>query len=82
MSSKKSLIENLPEIYKSQIEKLSNEVLKIISQSREKALEYATIGINQTEPEKNNEEHVALIADSMQVLARIILDEREVSTNN
>ncbi len=82
MNSKKSQIENLPEIYKSQIKKLSNETLKIIYQKREKTLEYASKGIIQTEPKNNNEEHVALIADSMQILAGIILNERGVSADN
>ena len=78
-SSKKSLIENLPDIYKIQIQNLSNEALELISQNREKAMEYARKGIMQVEQEKLNEEHVALIADGMQILARLVLKEREVS---
>lgn len=79
VSSKKSLIENLPDIYKIQIQNLSNEALELISQNREKAMEYARKGIMQVEQEKLNEEHVALIADGMQILARLVLKEREVS---
>lgn len=54
----------------------------MISQNREKALEYARKGIMQTEPEKANDAYIALIADSMQVLARIVLEERGVSTQS
>lgn len=82
MKSKNSQIDSLPEIYKKPISMLNTEALEMIFQNRSKALEYASKGIMQTEPEKLNDEYIALIADSMQVLARIVLDERGISTQS
>lgn len=82
MKSKKSLLENLPEFYRQQIHKFSSEGLKKIFESRETALKYAKKGIEQMEPESLNDEYVEKLADSMQVLARIVLEERGILAKN
>lgn len=79
MSSNKSLLNSLPEIYKEKISALSTESLEIILQDRNKAIEYAKKGLMQTEPEKDTDAYIELIADSMQILAKIVLDERGLS---
>lgn len=81
MKIKKSLIATLPDNYKKRIGELSDESLKIILKDRKKAIEYAKRGIEQTEPKKANDEYITLVADSMQILAKIVLEERELSTN-
>ena len=82
MKSKTSLLETLPSFYKEQFEKLDTETLKLVFYNREKALEYAKKGIEQMEPENLNEEYITKVAESMQVLARIVLEERGVLSEN
>lgn len=75
----KSLIESLKkdrEVYKQQIAKLSNENLNIILTDRKKALEYARKAILQVDPENLNDDYVEVVADGMQDLALMILEER------
>lgn len=78
MKSKKLLLENLSDQQKESIQKLDLEGLKRIFQSREVAVEYAKKGILQSQPGKLNKEYIELVADSMQVLARIVLEERGI----
>jgi uncharacterized Zn finger protein len=75
----KSLIESLKkdrESYKQQIAKLSNENLNIILTDRKKALEYARKGILQVDKENLNDDYIEVVADGMQDLALMILEER------
>lgn len=69
-------MDNLKKKYQAEIEKLDSENLKIILEDREKALEYAKRGIEQVEPEKLSTEHINTIADEMQIVAKMILEER------
>lgn len=78
MNAKKSQLDSLPESFKEYISTLSSEGLQQIHQSKAIALKYAKKGILQTEPENSNDSHIALIADGMQVLAKIILEERGI----
>jgi len=82
MNAKKSLIENLSKEQKEFIQNLDNETIARIHIDREEALKYAETGIKQTEPEKLNPDHLEKVADYMQILARIVLSERGVSTKN
>ena len=74
MSPKKSQLENLSEDQKKLIQSFDDETITKIYQSREVALKYAQKAMLQTKSEKFPEE----IADYMQVLARIILEERGI----
>lgn len=78
MNSKKSLLGNLSEEQKNFIKILDNKGLEKIFQSRKEALKYAKQGILQSEPEKLKNDYIELIADSMQILARIVLEERGI----
>ncbi len=78
MKSNTSLLATLPSHYKEQIKKLSTEGLETIFHDREKALEYAKKGVEQMEPENRNEDYIIKVAESMQILARIVLEERGV----
>lgn len=82
MKSKKSLLENLPDSYKKQIKRFSSEGLQIMFQNRAKALEYAKKTIEKFSPEDLNEEYVGKVADGMQILARIVLEERGILSKN
>jgi hypothetical protein len=82
VKTKKPYTSNLSDSYEKSIQKLDNEVLEIISQNREKALEYARKGIEQTEPDKLTTKDIKLIADNMQILARRILEERRILSKN
>ena len=75
----KSLIESLKkdrEDYKQQIAKLSNENLNIILTDRQKALEFAKKAILQVDQENLNDDYIEVVADGMQDLALMILEER------
>jgi hypothetical protein len=74
VSPKKSQLENLSEDQKKLIQSFDDETITKIYQSREVALKYAQKAMLQTKSEKFPEE----IADYMQVLARIILEERGI----
>ena len=82
VKTKKAYTNNLSDSYEKAIQKLDNEVLEIISQNREKALEYARKGIAQAEPNKLTDRHITLVADNMQIIARVILKEREALSKN
>lgn len=64
------------EQYRKQFQKIDSESLEVIREDRNKALEYAEKGIKISEPEKLTPEYIELVADSMQILARMILIER------
>jgi len=74
MDAKK--IEKLASEYKKQLDKLDSETLRIMSEDRSKATEYARKGIQEVEPENLSEEYVQTVANDMQVIARMILEER------
>ncbi len=74
MDAKK--IEKLASEYKKQLDKLESETLQIMSGDRLKAVEYARKGIAEIEPENLNEEYVQTVANEMQVIAKMILEER------
>ena len=78
MNVDKFLLSTLPEIYKVGIRKLSDESLQTILEDRKKALKYAKKGIMQVEPGKITDKYILLIADSMEILARIELKERGI----
>jgi hypothetical protein len=78
VKTNQSPLSTLPEIYRIGIRKLSDESLQTILEDREKALKYAKKGIMQVEPENIIDKYILLIADSMQVLARIELKERGI----
>lgn len=82
MKSKISPLKNLPIIHKSQIEKLDDETLLIIFKDREKTLEYAKKSIMTNEPENLNGEYIQKVTDGMQVLARMVLEERGILTKS
>lgn len=69
-------MDELKKQYQAQIEQLDSDNLKIILTDREKALEYAKKGIEQLEPEKLTPEHIESIANEMQIIAKMILEER------
>jgi uncharacterized Zn finger protein len=75
----KPLVESLKEdreSYKRQIAKLSNENLNIILTDRQKALEFAKKAILQVDRENLNDDYVEVVADGMQDIALMILEER------
>lgn len=62
--------------YKAQIEQLDDETLRIVAKDHIKALEEASKGIKQEEPEKENDvEYLQAVADAMQKLAQRVLDD-------
>ncbi len=69
-------MDELKKKYQAQIEQLDSDNLKIILSDREKALEYAKKGIEQIEPKKLTPEHIESIANEMQIVAKMILEER------
>lgn len=69
-------LEDLKKKYQAEIEKLESEDLIEVAESREKALELARKGIEQVEPDKLTPEHIESIANEMQVVAKMILEER------
>ena len=69
-------MDKLKKAYQAQIEQLDSDNLKIILEDREKALQYARKGIEQIEPEKLIPEHIESIANEMQIVAKMILEER------
>lgn len=82
--STKSLIESLEKykaIYKKQLDKLSNETLGIMLKDREKELEYARKAIVEVDPQNLTDEYVEIVADGMQDLALMLLEERLGSAN-
>ncbi len=65
------------ERYKSRIDSLDTETLKILTADRLKALEYAKKGIEEKEPEKTNDpEYLEIVANGMQELAKAVLEKR------
>ena len=63
--------------YKNQIDRMSNKSLKLLARDELKALEAATKGIKQIEPNKvNSAEYAQYIANLLQNLALIVLKER------
>ena len=63
--------------YKNQIDRMSNKSLELIARDELKALEVATKGIKQIEPNKvHNAEYAQYIANQLQKLALITLKER------
>lgn len=75
MSSNSDLTD-LSEQYKKQIDSLDDETLRMTIDDRGKALEYARKGIEQIEPEKLTDEYVEAVANEMQNIAKMILEER------
>ena len=82
MKSKKSRLDTLPEIYKKKFKRINSETYKRLFYSREKALVQARKTIEELEPENLNEEHIVKVADGMQALARIVLEERGILTKD
>ena len=82
VKSNKSLLASLPCLWQDQIKTFSVQTLQTVLENREKALEYAKKGIEESEPEKITKEYVEKVANSMQVLARIVLKERGVLAEN
>lgn len=65
------------ERYKSHIEKLKTEDLKIVVEDELKALELARKGISEVEPEKKDDlEYLYSVAHGMQALAKFVLEKR------
>lgn len=69
-------MDDLKNKYQAQIEKLESDDLREIVEDREKALEAARKGIEEVEPEKLTVEHIEAMANEMQVIAKMILEER------
>ena len=69
-------MDDLKKKFQSQVEQLDSNNLKIIVDNREKALEYARKGIEQVEPEKLTPEHIESMANELQIVAKMILEER------
>lgn len=75
MDKNESIIKNKK--YKEQINQLSNKILMKIANDEIFALEAASKGIEQHEPDKINDvEYLQAVADGMQKLAQRILKER------
>ena len=72
-------MDDLKKKYQAQIEQMDSENLKIILEDREKALECARKGIEQVEPENLTPEHTEAVANEMQIIAKIILEERKIN---
>lgn len=69
-------MDDLKKKYQAQIELLDSDKLELIVEDREKALEYARKGIEQVEPEKLTPDHIEAMANEMQIIAKMILEER------
>ena len=69
-------MDDLKKKFQAEIEQFDSENLKIIAENREKALEYARKGIEQVEPEKLTPEHIESMANELQIVAKMILEER------
>lgn len=65
--------------FQAQIEKLESEDLREVVKSRQKALELAKRGIEQVEPKKLTHEHIESIANELQIVAKMILEERKIN---
>lgn len=69
--------------YKAQIDELTDETLQIVVENHIKALEYAHKGIQQVEPVKQNDlEYLEAVADGIQKLARMVLEQRAKIMSN
>lgn len=69
-------MDELKRKYQAQIEQLDSGPLQEIVTNREKAIEAARKGIELVEPEKLTPEHIEAIANEMQIIAKMILEER------
>ena len=78
MKTKSSPLANLPAFFKERLEEFKDETLLIMFENRKIAREYAKKSIQSTEPEKFNEEYIEKVADGLQVLARMALEERGI----
>lgn len=74
MDSKK--LEELSEKYKKQLQNLDTQGLKMLADDHTRALEYAKNGIEMVEPENLTDEYVETVANTMQSVAKMILEER------
>lgn len=62
--------------YQAEIEKLESDDLRKIVEDRERALEAARKGIEEVEPDKLSPDYISTIANEMQIVAKMILEER------
>ncbi len=69
-------IEELQEKYKKQFQNLDSEGLRQISTDRSKAEEYAKKGIETVEPKNLNYDYIQTVANTMQLVAKMLLEER------
>lgn len=65
--------------FQDQIEKLDSDSLRDVVKDRQKALELAKRGIEQVEPKKLTHEHIESIANELQIVAKMILEERKIN---
>jgi len=70
-------LETLREEYKKKLAHLDTETLRQVAQNHATAQKYAERGIGTIEPENLNDKYIETIANEMQVLARLLLTERE-----
>ena len=74
-----SLIDDLTkqsEKYQKQLQGLNIATLSFIVSDRTRALEYAKKGIQEVEPENLTDEYVETVADEMQRVAKMFLEEK------
>lgn len=69
-------MDELKRKYQTEIENLDSDQLKSIAENRDKAMEAARKGIQLVEPEELTPEHIEAIANEMQIIAKMILEER------
>lgn len=69
-------MDELKRKYQSQIENLDSEPLREIVENRERAVEAARKGIEMVEPDKLTPEHIEAIANEIQIIGKMILEER------
>jgi hypothetical protein len=74
--SKESTRIELEDHYRKMLRHIQTETFLKIVNDRIVALKYAGIGLSKVGPEKPNQQTIEKHADIMQVVARIILDER------
>ena len=69
-------MDELRKKYQAEIEKLESEDLREIAENRERALEQARKAVEQVEPERLTPDHIEAMANEMQIIAKMILEER------
>lgn len=65
--------------FQAQIGKLESDNLREVVYNRQKAIELAKRGIEEVEPERLTPEHIESIANELQIVAKMVLEERKIN---